>query len=33
MKPVKTVKQEINAVHPHKHTKPSQNTVQKCKKQ
>ena len=26
MKPVKTVNQEINAVHPHKHTKPSQNT-------
>ena len=33
MKPVKTANQETNAVHPHKHTKPSQNMVQKCKKQ
>ena len=32
-KACKTEKQEINAVHPHKHTKPSQNMVQKCKKQ
>ena len=30
---VKTVTYEQNAVHPHKHTKQSQNTVQKYKKQ
>ena len=30
---VKTVMHEQNAVHPHKHTKQSQNTVQNYKKQ
>ena len=30
---VRTAKHEINAVQAHKHTEPSQNTAQKCKKQ
>ena len=30
---LKTAKQETKSVHPHKHIKPLQNTVQKCKKQ
>ena len=30
---VRTVKHETNAVQAHKHTEPSQNTDQKCKKQ
>ncbi len=31
--PIKNCKQEKNVVHSYKYTKPSQNTVQKCKKQ
>lgn len=30
---VRTVKHETNAAQAHKHKEPSQNTVQKCKKQ
>ena len=30
---VRTAKHETNAVQAHKHTEPSQNTAQKCKKQ
>ena len=33
MKSVKTANQETDTIHPQKHTKPSQNMVQKCKKQ
>ncbi len=33
MKHVNIALQETNAVQAHKHTEPSQNTVQKCKKQ
>ena len=33
MKHVNIALQETNAVQAHKHTEPSQNTVQKCKEQ
>ena len=33
IKHANTALQETNAVQAHKHTEPSQNTVQKCKKQ
>jgi len=33
MKHANIALQETSVVHPHKHTEPSQNTVQKCKKQ